>query len=97
MRRTWPRFSLPRWPAVSRPPPSRQPRPGNRSHRSATTSADRARPADVVVVMSEDDLEQALQDAADLAQAKANPCHTDPDPLTGDAALSWLDEVVAGA
>jgi hypothetical protein len=49
-----------------------------------------------VVVMSEDDLDQALQDAADLAQARAILAKPDPDPMTGAAALLWLDEVVVG-
>jgi hypothetical protein len=51
---------------------------------------------EAVVVMSEDDLGQALQDAVDLAEARAILAKPDPDPLSGDAALSWLDEVVAG-
>jgi ABC-type cobalamin transport system ATPase subunit len=49
-----------------------------------------------VVVMSEADLDQALQDASDLAEARAILANPDPDPLSGAAALSWLDEVVAG-
>jgi len=48
-----------------------------------------------VVVMSEDDLDQALQDAMDVAQAKAILAAPDPAALTGAAALSWLDEVAA--
>jgi hypothetical protein len=49
-----------------------------------------------VVVISEDDLDQALQDAADLAQARAILAKPDPDPMTGAAALLWLDGVVVG-
>ena len=51
---------------------------------------------EAVVVMSEDDLDQILQDAVDLARARAILATPDPDPMTGAAALSWLDEVVAG-
>lgn len=51
---------------------------------------------EAVVVMSEDDLDQALQDAADLAQARTIMAFPDPDPLRDDAALAWLDEVIAG-
>ena len=52
---------------------------------------------EAVVVMSVDDLDQVLQEAADLAEARAILAKPDPGPLTGAAALSWLAEVVAGA
>jgi len=51
---------------------------------------------EAVVVMSEHDLDQALQDAADLAQARTILACPDPAPLRGDAALAWLDEVAGG-
>jgi hypothetical protein len=51
---------------------------------------------EVVVVMSQDDLDQALQDTTDLAEARTILATPDPDPLRDDAALAWLDEVIAG-
>jgi len=51
---------------------------------------------EAVVVMSQGDLDQALQDAADLAQARTILAAPDPAPLRDDAALAWLDEVIAG-
>jgi hypothetical protein len=51
---------------------------------------------EAVVVMSEHDLDQALQDAGDLARARTILTSPDPAPLSGDAALAWLDEVAGG-
>lgn len=50
---------------------------------------------EAVVVMSQGDLDQALQDATDLAQARVILATPDLDPLRDDAALAWLDEVIA--
>jgi hypothetical protein len=49
---------------------------------------------EVVVMMSQGDLDQALQDATDLAEARTILAAPDPTPLSNDAALAWLDEVI---
>ena len=46
--------------------------------------------------MTQDDVDQALQDPTDLAEYRAILATRDPDPYPfRDAALAWLEEVIA--